>query len=44
MNVLPRGAFVRGAGSLPLYNGSALIGKGVIVVTFNESPQIPISG
>jgi para-nitrobenzyl esterase len=29
------GAFVRGAGSLPLYNGSALARKGVVVVTLN---------
>ena len=29
------GAFVRGAGSQPLYNGSALARKGVVVVTLN---------
>lgn len=29
------GAFVRGSSSLPLYNGTALAKKGVVVVTFN---------
>jgi hypothetical protein len=29
------GAYVRGSSSLPLYNGSALAKKGVVVVTFN---------
>ena len=35
MVLIHGGAFVRGAGSLPLYNGSALARKGVIVVTLN---------